>query len=542
MELHCPVAITPLNFYTWNLLLANSAFEDANWVLKGIKFGFPLGTGDGALKSAKRNCITALRQPEIIDNYLQEEIRYGSVAGPFDAPPLPDLHINRFGVIPKSTPGKFRLITDLSFPLGNSVNDLIDDSEAEVSYAGIPEALAMIMKLGQGAMLAKFDIKRAYRLLPVYTLHRPFLGMQWKGKFYVDLAIPFGIRSGPKIFTRFGDSLQFLLGSTGGVNNVIHYLDDFLLAGPASSLICERNLQTCFSLCEKLGVPIAEDKTEGPNTEITFLGFTLDSVKQELRLPNEKLLKVRAALSSWDKKKSGTKRELLSLIGLLQHCCQAIVLGRPFLRRLIDRAHSVSDLHHFVKLSQWERDDLQWWFRLLHSWNGKSLFLFPTWEQAPMCAITSDAAGSIGFAAINGTQWFAGVWPKGASNINIAVKELIPIVLAANIWGSTWSRKRIAFKCDNMAVVLVLRQGSCKDRHLAFLLRELSILAVLHSFTFTAVHIPGCRNVQADALSRSDFQAFFKAAPDADTVSLTIPERLLHQLTFPPWTVAGKAC
>ena len=100
--------------------------------------------------------------------------------------------------------------------------------------------------------------------------------------------------------------------------------------------------------------------------------------------------------------------------------------------------------------------------------------------KAPMCAITSDAAGSIGFAAINGTQWFAGVWPKGASNINIAVKELIPIVLAANIWGSTWSRKRIAFKCDNMAVVLVLRQGSCKDRHLAFLLRELSILAVLH--------------------------------------------------------------
>ena len=128
-----------------------------------------------------------MRQPEIIDNYLQEEIRYGSVAGPFDVPPLPDLHINRFGVIPKSTPGKFRLITDLSFPPGNSVNDLIEDSEAEVSYAGIPEALAMIMKLGQGAMLAKFDIKRAYRLLPVYVLHRPFLGMQWKGKFYVDL-------------------------------------------------------------------------------------------------------------------------------------------------------------------------------------------------------------------------------------------------------------------------------------------------------------------------------------------------------------------
>ena len=149
MELHCPLAITPFNFYTWNLLLADSIFEDANQVLKGMKLGFPLATGDGALKSAKRNCITALRQPEIIDNYLQEEIREGSVAGPLGVPPLPDLHINRFGAIPKSTPGKFRLITDLPFPFGNSVNYLIDDSEAVVLYAGIPEALAMIMKLGQ---------------------------------------------------------------------------------------------------------------------------------------------------------------------------------------------------------------------------------------------------------------------------------------------------------------------------------------------------------------------------------------------------------
>ena len=45
-------------------------------------------------------------------------------------------------------------------------------------------------------------------------------------------------------------------------------------------------------------------------------------------------------------------------------------------------------------------------------------FYFPH-GSVPMCARTSDAAGSIGFAVINGTQWFAGVWRKGASNINI---------------------------------------------------------------------------------------------------------------------------
>ena len=50
-------------------------------------------------------------------------------------------------------------------------------------------------------------------------------------------------------------------------------------------------------------------------------------------------------LSELSGKRATNKRLLLSLIGLLHHCCQAMYLGRPFLRRLIDRAHSVSELH-----------------------------------------------------------------------------------------------------------------------------------------------------------------------------------------------------
>ena len=75
------------------------------------------------------------------------------MAGPFPVPPLENLHVNCFGVIPKLTPGKFRLITDLSFPHVSSVNDLISDSEAEISYAGIPEAIFMVMKLGKAVNL-----------------------------------------------------------------------------------------------------------------------------------------------------------------------------------------------------------------------------------------------------------------------------------------------------------------------------------------------------------------------------------------------------
>ena len=154
-------------------------------------------------------------------------------------------------------------------------------------------------------------------------------------------------------------------------------------------------------LAEKLGVPIAPDKTEGPSTAITYLGFILDSEKQELRLPSEKLAKIYLALDTWKDRKRGTKRDLLSLIELLQHCCQAVILGRPFLRRLIDRAKTVTELHQFVKLSIWEQEDIKWWYTIVKSWNRKSLFHLPKWENVPDFSVTSDAAGSIGFAAIN---------------------------------------------------------------------------------------------------------------------------------------------
>ncbi len=125
----------------------------------GIRHGFNLGVNPGTPVSANRNCVTAYEQPMVIDNYLAEEIKFGSIAGPFNEAPLTPLQLNRFGVIPKSTPGKFRLITDLSLPMDASVNDLISDSEAEVSYAGITEAISLVMKLGQGALLAKFDLR-----------------------------------------------------------------------------------------------------------------------------------------------------------------------------------------------------------------------------------------------------------------------------------------------------------------------------------------------------------------------------------------------
>ncbi len=113
--------------------------------------------------------------------------------------------------------------------------------------------------------MAKLDLKEAYRNVPVHPHDCPLIGMHWRDSIYIDMVLPFGLRSAPKIFSALADGLIWIMHSKG-VDPSIHYLDDFLLLGPPGSLACKEALSKTLKLCCKLGVPVAEEKTEGPST------------------------------------------------------------------------------------------------------------------------------------------------------------------------------------------------------------------------------------------------------------------------------------
>ena len=121
--------------------------------------------------------------------YLQKEISLERMIGPIPqgAAISSLMHINRFGVIPKShNTGKWRLITDLSHPAGKSVNDGIDPEFCSLSYISVDHAARVISRLGRGSLLAKIDIEAAYRLVPVHPCDRVLQAVKWEGKLYVD--------------------------------------------------------------------------------------------------------------------------------------------------------------------------------------------------------------------------------------------------------------------------------------------------------------------------------------------------------------------
>ena len=92
----------------------------------------------------------------------------------------------------------------------------------------------------------------------------------------MDCALPFGLRSAPKIFSAVADMIAWAL-HCAGVQYQLHYLDDFLFMAAPDMQEGQQLLDRASRTLQHLGVPVAFHKTEGPATVVTFLGILIDT-------------------------------------------------------------------------------------------------------------------------------------------------------------------------------------------------------------------------------------------------------------------------
>ena len=143
--------------------------------------------------------------------------------------------------------------------------------------------MALIRRLGRDTLLIKLDIKDTYRIVPVHPADYPLLGISWRDQVYIDRALPFGLRSAPKLFNAVVDFIAWILVRQG-INNLLHYLDDFLLLVTPHSNQGEEVLCIALKTLKALGIPVAIHKTQGSTPSLTFLGILIDTHNLELRL------------------------------------------------------------------------------------------------------------------------------------------------------------------------------------------------------------------------------------------------------------------
>ena len=216
---------TPLQWEVWQEAMASHPDRDfMEYIIAGLRESFRIGYDyqGHKCKGCEDNMKSAKEHPQVVDDYIMKECLAGRLLGPLDPQMFTEVQVSRFGVITKSEPGSWRLILYLSSPV------------------------RAIVSTGEGAMLAKVDIKSAYRIIPVHPEDRPLLGMRWREALYVDSALPFGLRSAPKLFNSVADVLEWKLKHMG-IQQVFHYLDDFLIVAPPHSPCCKEELRYCYS-------------------------------------------------------------------------------------------------------------------------------------------------------------------------------------------------------------------------------------------------------------------------------------------------------
>ena len=119
--------------------------------------------------------------------------------------------------------------------------------------------------------------------------------------------------------------VEWILLKKHRLSDLLHYLDDFITAGPAQSSQCAYNLNTTVSVCHWLvGLPLHANKCVGSATSMAILGIELDSVNQVAHLPEDKLLALRELIHFWMPRRWCRKQELESLIGHLHHAAKEV--------------------------------------------------------------------------------------------------------------------------------------------------------------------------------------------------------------------------
>jgi hypothetical protein len=147
------------------------------------------------------------------------------------------------------------------------------------------------------------------------------------------------------------------------------------------------------NVCDKLGVPIADEKTMDLCTKIEILRLTIDTDELHVKIPDDKIQKIISLLDNFLSKTRVAQKELQSLTGMLTFFTRALPSGRAFSRRLYASLNKVQKSHHFIRLNGGMKKDLQILKTFLNNYNGCSYIRELYWISNSDFQLFTDSAG-----------------------------------------------------------------------------------------------------------------------------------------------------
>jgi len=490
-----------LNVTAWKQYLAE--YTQDPHLVDFLAYGWPMNYTSLAIpQPSTTNHSSADAYPDSVTGYLQTEVQLNAMLGPFDKPPfVPWCQTSPLMTRPKKTSTDRRVILDLSWPQGASVNsgiprDIYLDQPYKLRLPTADNLADLIKAKGPGCWLYSVDLARAYRQLRSDPLDWPLLGLHWQGSTYIDIAIPFGIRWGAMACHRTTSALTWVLAQRGF--QALNYIDDF--AGAESH---RHQAQSAFDtlqhVLQDVGVQESEEKAVPPTQCLDWIGINFDTVNMLMQIPQRKIDDALSLLVSWKHRQRCTRSQLQKLLGKLFHLAQCCKPARLFVSRMLDTLRG-SPTTGYVTISSEFQKDVQWFLEFLPHYNGIQLLQL----DPPHATFEVDSCLT-GCGGISSQHFYTAKYPHFITEQcwHISRLELLNIVIALKLWADLHPNHILLVHCDNMAAVSVLNNGRSKDPVLLSCAREIWYLCACFSITLQVAHKPGRDMSTADALSRN---------------------------------------
>ena len=494
---------------------------ETHFLVKGFRHGFDLGYQGQTTNIQRKTPNLQLRVGNriILWNKVMKEVKLGRYAGPFEEPPFKDFIQSPIGLVPKDGDDT-RLIFHLSYPRsGSSINSETPKELCTVAYPDFSEAMQLCIREGIGCKIGKSDMKSAFRNLGIKVSQFKLLILAaWspidhKLYYFVDKCLPFGTSISCSHFQRVSNAISHIVRVKCHGKENVNYLDDYLFCQLLKGM-CDQQIRIFLDVCESICFPISMDKTCWGTTILPFLGMLIDTVRQIVAIPVDKVRRAQLLVGEILYSRTVTVHKLQKLCGFLNFLCKCIVPGRAFTRRLYSMIAPQLAPHHHIGVNHEMKQDLRTWVEFLDNpvIYCRPFFDFSTTLVADKLDWYTDASGVIGCGGYHLDKWFQYRWDPvflDQKKPSIELQELFAVIVSIRLWIHKYPNSRVCLFCDNETVVKQLKNTSSSCKNCMVLIRMIVKECLVHNVRVFGQWVDTESNNLADALSRFQMERFW---------------------------------
>lgn len=145
--------------------------------------------------------------------------------------------------------------------------------------------------MGKGSWLCKVDIMDVFKFNLIYFVLWLYYGIKNNNKYYFFIRLVFGSWLSLNIFDYLLYVLCWILWENYGILNIFYLLDDFLIIDLLDFEVIWI-MVLVYYVFVKFGILLLDKKIMGLFIELEYLGIILDINRMEVRLLEEKLVRI----------------------------------------------------------------------------------------------------------------------------------------------------------------------------------------------------------------------------------------------------------